>query len=122
MPEDVPDVGNIGMRIQMIRGKMTQAEFAQKINIKQSYISRYERGRVPKAEVLLRIARFANVSVEWLLTGKEPYETNRHSDGYKHEEVKVLTEIDRRIIKYLSRLTESDKKILIKIIKKMLSY
>lgn len=122
MPEDVPDVGNIGMRIQMIRGKMTQAEFAKKINIKQSYISRYEKGRVPKAEVLLRIARFANVSIEWLLTGKESSQTNGHPDGYRHEEIKVLTPIDRKIIKYLSRLTQSDKKILLKIIKKMLSY
>lgn len=122
MPEDVPDVVNIGMRIQMIRGKMTQAEFAKKINIKQSYISRYERGRVPKAEVLLRIARFANVSIEWLLTGKESLQTNGHPDGYRHEEIKVLTPIDRKIMKYFSRLTQSDKKILLKIIKKMLSY
>lgn len=122
LEEDDPGVGNIGMRIQMIRGRMTQQEFAKKINIKQNYISRYEKGRVPKAEVLMKIAQFANVSVEWLLTGREFSHTDGHPDGYEHEGVKVLTQIDRRIIRYLSRLTESDKKILLKIIKKMLTY
>jgi transcriptional regulator with XRE-family HTH domain len=50
---------------------MTQTEFAKSIGVKkQNYISRYERGRVPNPELLLRIAEFGKVSVDWLLTGK----------------------------------------------------
>ncbi len=123
MPEeDKADLGNIGMRIQMIRGKMTQEEFARKINVKQSYISRYEKGRIPKAEVLMRIARFAKVTMEWLLTGKEFLDLNGYYDGYGHSRFEILSNTDRKIIGYLSKLKESDKKILLKIIKKMLAY
>ncbi len=123
MPEeDKLDAGSIGMRIQMIRGKMTQQEFARKINVKQSYISRYEKGRVPKAEVLMRIARFAKVSIEWLLTGKEPSYMDGYHTGYGHGEFKMMSQIDRKIIGYLSKLRESDKRILLKIMKKMLAH
>lgn len=120
--EDVPESSNIGMRIQMIRGKMTQEEFAKKIKIKQSNVSRYERGRVPKPDVLMKIARFANVSIEWLLTGREPPHTDGHYNLNGHGGFQALTPVDRRIIRYLPRLTESDKKILLKIIKKLLAF
>jgi transcriptional regulator with XRE-family HTH domain len=120
--EEGPRTENIGLRIQMIRGKMTQQEFAKKLNIKQCYISRYEKGRVPKPDVLLKIARFANVSIEWLLTGEESAHRNGQPDGYSPEELRIITPTDKRIISNLSRLTEDDKKILLKIIKKMLKY
>jgi len=61
----------VGQRIREIRGGMTQTEFAKLIGVKkQNYISRYERGRVPNPELLLRIADYGKVSVDWLLTGK----------------------------------------------------
>lgn len=124
MIEDIeePDPAGIGMRIQMIRGKMTQQEFARKIGIKQSYISRYERGRIPKPDVLLKIARFANVSIEWLLTGKEISHPDGYLNGHRPESFLELTPLDKKIVLSLTKLTESDKKILLKIIRKMLSY
>jgi len=120
--EDLSGIVGIGLRIQMIRGKMTQQEFAKKLGIKQCYISRYERGRVPRPEVLLKIARYANVSMEWLLTGKE---TIYHSDGYGKGEgveyVPILDKLDRMIIKELSHLSSDDKRILLKVINRMKS-
>ena len=62
----------VGRRIRQIRGfDMTQAEFAERIDISQNYLSTMERGKVEVgAEILLRISREFVKSVEWLLTGK----------------------------------------------------
>ena len=51
---------------------ITQAEFASRIGVRQSYLSAVERGRGEVgAEVLLAISREFGKSLEWLLTGEE---------------------------------------------------
>ena len=61
----------VGQRIRAIRGKVTQTDFAKILGVhKQNYISRYERGRVPSPELLIKIADYGKVSLDWLLTGK----------------------------------------------------
>ena len=50
---------------------MTQAEFAGRIQVTQSYLSALERGeKEPGAAVLLAISREFGKSVDWLLTGQ----------------------------------------------------
>jgi transcriptional regulator with XRE-family HTH domain len=68
------DLAAIGQRIRELRGfNMTQAEFAHRIRVAQSYLSALERGeKEPGAAVLLAISREFGKSVDWLLTGKEP--------------------------------------------------
>ena len=52
---------------------LTQKEFAEKIFIKQGYLSSIERGKKrPSESILLAIQKVFNVSEEWLLTGKGP--------------------------------------------------
>jgi transcriptional regulator with XRE-family HTH domain len=61
----------VGRRIRKVRGKMTQTHFAKAIGVrKQNYISRYEHGRIPSPNLLVRIAGHGRTSVDWLLTGK----------------------------------------------------
>jgi transcriptional regulator with XRE-family HTH domain len=62
----------IGRRIRELRGfDMTQAEFARRIGVAQSYLSALEHGeKEPGATVLLTIAREFGRSVDWLLTGR----------------------------------------------------
>ncbi len=61
----------VGERIRAIRGKQTQTEFAAVLGVKkQNYISRYERGRIPSPDLLVRIAEIGQVTTDWLLTGK----------------------------------------------------
>jgi transcriptional regulator with XRE-family HTH domain len=61
----------VGERIRAVRGKRTQTEFAKALGVKkQNYISRYERGRIPSPDLLVRIAEMGRVSIDWLLTGK----------------------------------------------------
>jgi len=51
---------------------MTQAEFAIRIGVSQSYLSAVEHGRNEiGAAVLLAISREFDKSLEWLLTGEE---------------------------------------------------
>ncbi len=68
------DLASIGRRIRELRGfDMTQAEFARRIRVAQSYLSALERGeKEPGATVLLAISQEFEKSVDWLLTGKEP--------------------------------------------------
>lgn len=62
----------VGRRIRQLRGfDLTQEEFARRIGISQSQLSRYEKGKSEiGADVLLRFAEQCRKSVEWLLTGK----------------------------------------------------
>ena len=63
----------VGRRIRGLRGfDMTQADFASRIGVSQSYLSAVERGRNEiGAEVLLAISKGFDKSLEWLLTGEE---------------------------------------------------
>lgn len=62
----------VGERIRSVRGKKTQTEFAKALGVKkQNYISRYERGRIPSPDLLVRIAQMGRVSTDWLLTGEK---------------------------------------------------
>ena len=63
----------VGRRVRQLRGfDLTQAEFARRIGVSQSYLSAIELGRNEAgAEVLLSISREGRRSIEWLLTGEE---------------------------------------------------
>ena len=61
----------VGRRVRELRGfDLTQADFARRIGVSQSYLSAIELGRNEAgAEVLLSISREFGKSIEWLLTG-----------------------------------------------------
>ena len=62
----------VGRRVRELRGfDLTQADFARRIGVSQSYLSAIELGRNEAgAEVLLSISREFGTSIEWLLTGE----------------------------------------------------
>lgn len=64
---------SLGRRIRQLRGfDLTQDEFAKKLGVSQSQLSKYERGVVaPPADVLIRIKEQFRVSIDWLLTGDQ---------------------------------------------------
>jgi transcriptional regulator with XRE-family HTH domain len=65
------DLRAIGRRIRELRGfDMTQAQFARRIGVTQSYLSALEHGeKEPGSAVLLAISKESRKSVDWLLTG-----------------------------------------------------
>ena len=73
------DLAAIGRRIRQLRGfETTQAEFARRIDVAQSYLSALERGeKEPGARVLLAISQEFGKSVDWLLKGKKHVEPKK---------------------------------------------
>ncbi|MFQ6029306.1 MAG: helix-turn-helix domain-containing protein [Dehalococcoidia bacterium] len=61
----------VGRRIRQVRGfDMTQREFARRLRISQSQLSKYERGLMaPTAECLIRLKEQFEISIDWVLTG-----------------------------------------------------
>ncbi len=55
-------------RLKSLRGKLSQTAFARLLGIENPpTYQRYEKGRIPDAEILCRIASQFGVSVDWLL-------------------------------------------------------
>ena len=68
---DLEYLFEIGRRIRAIRGDLDQLEFAKILGISQGSVSKYEKGNMPNAVILEKIAKYGGVSVEWLLHGEE---------------------------------------------------
>jgi transcriptional regulator with XRE-family HTH domain len=66
-------INNLGERIRLARKKQkfTQANLAQLIEISEQTLNKYEKGhRIPKAEILNRMANILNCNPGWLLSGE----------------------------------------------------
>lgn len=76
----------IGERIRGIREMLglTQASMGALLFVSPQAISTYEKGRSdPGAIALAKIAELGNVTIDWLITGKEP--ANPHGNGTTQE-------------------------------------
>ncbi len=72
-------------RIDWIRRQqgLSQEQFARRLRISQPAVSMYLNRRIPPADVLLRMARLGNTTIEWILTGEKSY-LYRPSDSDTH--------------------------------------
>ena len=107
-------------RIKKLRKALdlTQREFAERIGMKQNSIALIESGkRNISNQAILSICREYNVNEDWLREGKEPMFIEMSRD----EEIaafvgKTLSEesdtFKKRFISMLSRLSESDREVL----------
>lgn len=67
----------LGQRIKFLRGNLSQGEFAEKVGISKGSIGGYERNEnSPSADAILKICSINNISVEWLLYGRNPLQQN----------------------------------------------
>jgi transcriptional regulator with XRE-family HTH domain len=57
-------------RLQKVRGKRSQAQFARDLGVFQQNINRYEHGTLPHVDFLITLAQQESVSIDWLLLGK----------------------------------------------------
>ncbi|MCX5908654.1 MAG: helix-turn-helix transcriptional regulator [Deltaproteobacteria bacterium] len=64
-------------RLKSIRGALGQREFAEIIGVGQSAISNYEKGRIPEAPILQKIADYGGTTVEYLLRGEKKAGTTK---------------------------------------------
>ena len=68
------DQGNglVGLKIIRMKKKYSQLKVASDLNISREALSYYENGkRNPDLEMLRRLSRYFNVSIDFLVNGKE---------------------------------------------------
>jgi transcriptional regulator with XRE-family HTH domain len=65
-------------RIKVVRGKLTQKEFASRLGIHEGTVQLYEAGNIPEGDILMRIHTLFHVDMNWLLAGEvEPFPEKR---------------------------------------------
>ena len=63
----------LGKRLKLARGKLTQLAAAEAVGLRNTTISRYEQGKIPRPlKYLVYLCRKNRVSPTWLLLGKGP--------------------------------------------------
>jgi len=86
----------IGDRVRQVRGRLTQQEFADKLQLSRSYISDVERGRsYPSIQFLAALAVTCDISLNWLLTGEGTDRKASYSlvkEGQEEDTLRQLTE------------------------------
>ena len=100
----------------------TQKELSEIFQINQDTITNYVKEKsFPKADMLLNICNLLDISIDWLMTGKEP----TCSDNVFPEEIILsrqdiemlpLSHTERFFLKKLRKLTEKERSELKKII------
>jgi len=70
-PDKIKKHIEMGNRFRLIRGHLSQKEFAKKIKVPFRTYQRYESGKnIPKAIVLFKISAIYQMPIEWFYTGK----------------------------------------------------
>jgi transcriptional regulator with XRE-family HTH domain len=75
-PRSTDALHGFGERLALVvareRGRGKKQAFARKIGVKPPQLSRYLKGQIPDPPVLVTIAQAGQVSLDWLLMGREP--------------------------------------------------
>ena len=102
---------DVAKRIRLIRQRrgLTQWQFGKAVEVSRLSVARYEGGRLPRADVLDRIARLGGVTVTWLLHGAEEAELLRFEAAGPSEMTGTAAEtlgdaLSGRLAAQLSRL------------------
>lgn len=99
----------LGKRLKDLRGNRTQEDVAKIIGISRARYSHYENGRSePDTDTLQKIADFYQVSIDWLLTGRESMVPRmivtqnlpriRERYNLSHEEIAQLANVDSHTV------------------------
>ncbi len=107
---------NIGERIRLLRKnelKMTQDDFASKIDISRSNIGNIEIGRIAVTErIIASICREFSVNEEWLRTGNGemfvPLTRNQLITDFTADLIMEDNTFKKRLVEALAKLDELD--------------
>lgn len=75
--KDKIDYADIGLRLREVREsakskKISQESFGKQFGVSQGYVTKVEKGGKPSLEYILSIATDYDVSLDWLLLGRDP--------------------------------------------------
>jgi len=89
-------MNSFGNRLKELRGDTSQADLATDLELKQTTLSNYERGRnEPNFETLQKLCSHFGVNLEWLVFGTGPIHPGLAPEGGQascHAELAVLKE------------------------------
>ena len=88
----------LGDRLQQLRkmANLTQSEFARKISISHTQVTRYEKGTLPPADVLDRMANVFGVSIDFIVRGdKDNYVNTTLNDTELVNQYKEVAELPK---------------------------
>jgi transcriptional regulator with XRE-family HTH domain len=88
---------------------ITKLELATQLDIRRPTLSEWKRtGGIPNAELAIKIADYLNVSVEWLITGKDK---SGYTDA-EHElilKIRTLSEANKNVVEtFVNALYQQD--------------
>ncbi|WP_457566710.1 helix-turn-helix domain-containing protein [Caldithrix abyssi] len=106
----------VARRIEMIRRQqgLTQLQLARALHVSQAAISKYLKERIPPAEVLYRLARLGQTTVEWILTGEKTYWFGRQEGQV--QETGATYDADLALAKKISALPAEARQAVIALI------
>ncbi len=97
---------------------MSQKEFADKIGMERTSISKIERGQVPLTDKNTKlICQTFNVREAWLLNGEGAMENEGFNDSFIINKLKVIDPLDKDIILAFLHLDEKYRDALRELIK-----
>jgi transcriptional regulator with XRE-family HTH domain len=94
----------LGDRLQVLRktAGFTQSEFARKIDISHTQVTRYEKGTLPPADVLDRMAAVYGVSIDYIVRGdKDNYVNTTLNDVElvnQYKEIATLPKDEKNVV------------------------
>ncbi|HYE24584.1 MAG TPA: helix-turn-helix transcriptional regulator [Clostridia bacterium] len=109
---------NIGETIRNFRLQkgMSQGDIEKRTGLLRCYLSRVENGHtIPSLDTLAKIASAMDVQLAHFFAGDAPENGNKNLPQLSEEEVRFLSQIRR----YSSNLNDSDRKLVIAMVKKM---
>lgn len=69
----------VAARIKKLRGNLSQLDFAEKLGVSQNYVSQMENANVkPSIETLFSMSKLCDVSIDYILTGRDHTKKNGH--------------------------------------------
>ena len=106
---------NIGRRIEFLvkKAEMNNTKFAENIGVKHNTIWAYINGSItPSIEILLKIAEFTKVSIDWIIKGNN---SEIPKDDFEKEFLLTIREAKKEGVaedgkKYLRFIIEEKKK------------
>lgn len=96
----------ITRRVDHIRRQrgLNQEQLASELGISQPAVSKYLKNRIPPPQILLKIAKLGQTTVEWILTGKKSYLYSNESESARVREDTIRYDADLILAKKLSLL------------------
>jgi transcriptional regulator with XRE-family HTH domain len=92
---------DFGKRLKEAYGVSTNKELAEKIGEKETTVGTYVRGRIPKLDLLIKISKRTNRTLDWLLTGEGRQYLNEPKSGILRN-----PDSEKDLREELTRLTE----------------